>query len=78
MSKEKYSLKDGVVTFHQSAVNKFRHTNPKQRWGEAFYHHMQLQHITTQPAKDYCERIYLEISTISTKAMVTARLDPNK
>ena len=66
---------EGLLTFSQSQVAKFKHGNKHLRWGQAFHQFMKLEKITNEKDKAFCDRLYNEVDNDKARAMVTSRTD---
>lgn len=65
------------LTFPKSKVDNFKHNNPHQTWGRAFYNKMRLHLIDHPQDKAYCERIMAEPDDERAKALVQSKVDKN-
>lgn len=63
-----------ALTIPQSVYASFRHTNPHQRWGQAFHGHLELHKCHRD--REWARRLFNERDDARAKAMVQARLDP--
>lgn len=61
-----------MLQFSKTEVDAFKHSNPSQRWGQAFFDHFHLDKVTQD--KDFCNKIY-NADDETAKIMVTSRID---
>ena len=66
-----------MITFAKSRVDKFVHRNKFLRYGQAFHRQFKLDKVTNQQDKEFCDRLFWEVSEEKAKAMIASRLDRN-
>lgn len=67
---------DEQIRFPASLVNRFRHRNLSQRWGQAFYDFAELHKSDRE--RDFCDRLYNEPDNDNARLMVAFRTDFNQ
>lgn len=68
------SFENITIRFSKSEVDRFTHTNPHLRYGQAFHQYMKLEKVTGSD-KQFCDRLYNESDENVAKKMIESRTD---
>lgn len=61
-----------MISFTESEVKGFRHSNKALRWGQAFYNHFKLHKVVNVQDRHFCDQLY-NAAEDTAKAMVASR-----
>lgn len=68
------SFENITIRFSKSEVDRFTHTNPHLRYGQAFHQYMKLEKVTGSD-KQFCDQLYNEPDEHAAKKMIESRID---